>query len=207
MPLAGFSHGNAGIALSLLRLAAATGEKRFQEAALAALEYERSIFSPERNNWPDLRETPVQPDLDSTQSYRYMTAWCHGAPGIALARIASLQFHADATIRAEIEAAVQTTLKEGFGSNHSLCHGDMGNLEVLLLAGRLFPDRYAGVRETIQSMLLESIQTCGWQSGIPYPMETPGLMLGLAGTGYALLRQFAPEQIPSVLVLDAPNPG
>jgi lantibiotic modifying enzyme len=35
-------------------------------------------------------------------------------------------------------------------------------------------------------------------------VETPGLMLGIAGTGYQLLRLASPEQIPSVLLLAPP---
>ena len=54
-PLAGFAHGAAGIAWALLKLAAATGERRFRTAALEAIAYERSLFSPEAQNWPDLR--------------------------------------------------------------------------------------------------------------------------------------------------------
>ena len=45
-PLAGFSHGAAGIAWALLDLAAETGEERFHEAALGAVAYERSLFVP-----------------------------------------------------------------------------------------------------------------------------------------------------------------
>lgn len=203
VPLAGFSHGNAGIALSLLRLASASGDERFHQAALAAMEYERGIFSAEKQNWPDLREATNASD---PQTYQYMTAWCHGAAGVGMARLASLQYHDDATIRAEIDAAVQTTLKEGFGRNHSLCHGDMGNIEVLLLATHLLPEHYAREQvTTLQAMLLESIKAQGWQSGIPRIVETPGLMLGLAGTGYALLRMADPQHVPALLVLAPPH--
>lgn len=202
VPLAGLSHGNAGIALSLLRLARASGEERFQQAALAAMEYERGVFSPEKGNWPDLRDASEASDPGE---YQYMTAWCHGAPGIGMARLASLQYHDDDAMRAEIDAAVHTVLKEGFGRNHSLCHGDMGNIEVLLLATHLLPESCSIEQvETVKAMLLKNIQQQGWQSGIPYPIESPGLMLGLAGTGYALLRMADPERVPSLLVLAPP---
>ncbi|MEO7022528.1 MAG: type 2 lanthipeptide synthetase LanM family protein, partial [Ktedonobacteraceae bacterium] len=54
-PLAGMGHGTAGIALNLLRLWAISKEERFHEAALAAMAYERSLFSAPHHNWPDLR--------------------------------------------------------------------------------------------------------------------------------------------------------
>ena len=55
-PLAGFSHGAAGIAWALLELAAWSGEERFRAAAHAAIAYERTLFSAEAGNWLDLRE-------------------------------------------------------------------------------------------------------------------------------------------------------
>lgn len=210
-PLAGMSHGNAGIALNLLRLAAMSKEKRFHQAALAALEYERSLFSPAEGNWPDLRETPATAGANGSQTSEeqapgYMTAWCHGAVGIGLARLASLPYHDDAAMREEIDIAVKTTLSRGFGRNHSLCHGDLGNLEFLLTATQRLPDTYAKQELAhLQGSLLENIQTEGWRSGVPMSLETPSLMIGLAGTGYALLRQVAPEQLPSLLVLDPPE--
>ncbi len=44
-PLTGFAHGAAGIALSLLTVAALTGKEHFHHVACSALEYERSVFS------------------------------------------------------------------------------------------------------------------------------------------------------------------
>ena len=205
VPLAGMSHGNAGIALNLLRLAAVSKDERFSQAALAALEYERSVFVQEKRNWPDLREAKELPGPDDLAHLQCMTAWCHGAPGIGLARVASLQYHDNEVLRSEIEAAVSTTLAEGFGRNHSLCHGDMGNLELLLLAVRLLPEHYSWERtKPLQAALLESMRAQGWQCGIARSIETPGLMLGLAGIGYALLRLAEPERVPSVLLLAPP---
>jgi lantibiotic modifying enzyme len=56
----------------------------------------------------------------------------------------------------------------------------------------------------LASMLLDNIEEQGWVTGIPRGVETPGLMVGIAGIGYALLRLAAPEQIPSLLLLDPP---
>ncbi|HEY0733850.1 MAG TPA: type 2 lanthipeptide synthetase LanM family protein [Herpetosiphonaceae bacterium] len=198
-PMLGFSHGVAGIALALGTLAAASGQERFQAAASAALSYERSRFVPERGNWPDLRT--AQPD----QAPPFLSAWCHGAPGIGLSRLGLLPQLEDADLRAEIEIALQTTCKHGFGLNHSLCHGDLGNLELLLQAGMLLDDpHWQAETRRIASLVVESIDRHGWRSGIPLGVESPGLMTGLAGIGYGLLRLAAPEQVPSVLLLAPP---
>ena len=66
-----------------------------------------------------------------------MCAWCHGAPGVALGRLDSLRFLDDAAMREDIATAVDATLAGGFGKGHSLCHGDIGNLEILALAAEI----------------------------------------------------------------------
>ena len=206
IPLAGFSHGVAGIAAALLELSSLTDDSRFRTTALAAIEYERSLFRPEVGNWPDLRDfsSSIMADKDDNQPI-CMTAWCHGAPGIGLGRLRSLPHLNDAKIRAEIDTALKTTLAHGFGRNHSLCHGDLGNLELLLQASLTldYPQLHDQVNR-LASIILESINQHGWLCGVPLGVETPGLMTGLAGIGYGLLRLAEPTQVPSVLVLEPP---
>jgi type 2 lantibiotic biosynthesis protein LanM len=202
-PLAGFSHGVAGISLMLLALESVTGEERFRTAALQGLAYERSLFSPEMRNWPDLRD---KDGAGVSNEDNFMLAWCHGAPGIGISRLCSLRYFDDDTIREEIDAALKTTLAYGFGRNHSLCHGDLGNLELVLLASqKLDQPQWSEELNRLASIILESIKSQGWLCGIPLGVETPGLMTGLAGIGYQLLRLAHPERIPSVLVLEPPQ--
>ena len=47
--------------------------------------------------------------------------------------------------------------------------------------------------------LLHQGREGGWKCGLPQGHETPGLMMGLAGIGYGLLRLAWPERVPSVL--------
>ncbi len=208
--LAGFAHGNAGIAFCLLQLFAVSGEERFRRAALEAIAYERSLFSPEKRNWPDLRPSSISQAKSDEKGIHddppYMVAWCHGAPGIGLARLGSLSVLQDTEVDAEIDAALHTTIRQGFGRNHSLCHGDMGNLDILLTATRLLAKpRYKEILQRVTPMLLDSVETQSWISGVPQGVETPGLMVGLAGMGYALLRLADPERMPSVLLLAPPR--
>jgi type 2 lantibiotic biosynthesis protein LanM len=199
-PLAGLSHGVAGIAWPLLRLAAKTGDRRFRETALAALEYERSLYNPEKRNWPDLREGAILED--ATEPY-FMWAWCHGAPGVGLGRLAGLPYLDDVSVREEIEIAVASTIENGFGRSHCLCHGDLGNLEVVTLAAeRLGRPDWALRAGRIAGGILAGIRESGWLFGLPGRAEPPGMMLGLAGIGYGLLRLAAPERVPSVLILE-----
>jgi type 2 lantibiotic biosynthesis protein LanM len=199
-PLAGLSHGVAGIAWPLLRLAAETGDRRFRETALAGLEYERSLYNPEKRNWPDLREGAT---LEEAVEPHHMWAWCHGAPGVGLGRLAGLPYLDDASVREEIEIAVESTLANGFGRNHCLCHGDLGNLEVVALAAeRLSRPDWGQRAGRLAGGILAGIRERGWLFGIPGRTEPPGMMVGLAGIGYGLLRLAAPERVPSVLILE-----
>jgi len=182
-----------------------TGDERFRSAALAGIEYERSKFSASLGNWLDLRGPASGQGPDKQAS---VTAWCHGAPGIGLARLLSLPWLDGAQTRAEIDRAIQATLAGGFGGNHCLCHGDLGNLELLIEAGLRFGDSgFLGQVERVAAMVLHSIERDAWLCGNPVEIESPGLMTGLAGIGYGLLRIAAPDRVPSVLALDLPRPG
>jgi lantibiotic modifying enzyme len=61
--------------------------------------------------------------------------------------------------------------------------------------------------EHFQSGILESIARRGWLCANPLGVESPGLMTGLAGIGYELLRLAAPTRVPSVLALAPPITG
>ena len=136
-----------------------------------------------------------------------MTAWCHGAPGIGFSRLKCLGDLDNPEIREEIDTALRTTLERGFGDNHSLCHGDLGNLDFILEASRVLDkpllDRLVN---QLSAMVLESASRYGWLCGVPLNVETPGLMTGLAGIGYGMLRLASPLEIPSVLMMEPPRP-
>jgi type 2 lantibiotic biosynthesis protein LanM len=200
--LTGFSHGAAGIAWALLELFHETREDKFRAAAEEGFRYERSCFDSELENWPDFRE-PGGPYLDPPP--RFLTAWCHGAPGIGLSRLRAWQILGGEVYREEAETAIRTTLKS-FGDEESycLCHGHAGNAELLLSASEVLgkPEyQEAAVRIGVEGA--ERIEGAGlpWHSGGPTEDETPDLMLGLAGIGYFYLRLYDRARNASVLML------
>ena len=204
-PQTGFSHGAAGIGLALLRLGTATGDARFTDAGRAAFAWEREAF------WPELeRLLDAGGDIPLPLESTVAMAWCYGAPGVGLARLAALP-HLPVADRpaaaAELERSVGLTLERGFGRNHCLCHGDLGNLDLLLAAdlaaaGELSPPARQRAQE-----VLASIERDGWICGTRGAVESPALMNGLAGIGYGLLRLAAPARVPSVLALEPPPTG
>ncbi len=202
VPLTGLGHGAAGPAWALASLAKATGDTRFEAGARGALEYERSWYAPERHNWPDLRED--RKSEDGTASFVH--AWCHGAPGIGFGRLAMRHVLDDPEIEREIRAALLSTRDQGFGGSHCLCHGDLGNLDLLLTAARDLEDPELGeAAGLLAAGILDRLRTRGPRCGGRAGEEFPGLMTGLAGIGYGLLRVADPDRVPSVLFLELPK--
>lgn len=206
-PLTGFSHGNSGIVCGLVAAADLLGSDRYLETAKLALEYERSTYSPEHRNWPDFRlltRTPEAEENDGTPTYP--VTWCHGAPGIALSRALVIPaLGATPTLLDELSIALTTTLTYGFGRSHCLCHGDLGCEDVFLKVSELpgMEGRRVVAYDAAQ-LTLSRIRTDGTQCGTPWWLDTPGLMMGLAGVGYGFLRLAAPDVVPSVLAADEP---
>ena len=191
----GFSHGTAGIAYALLRLYEHTRDARFFEAAEEAVAYEDTQYSPENRNWVEFRE-PGEPT--------YQWQWCHGAPGIGLARLGGLGVLDTEQVREDIELAVQTTVEFGVrGVDHPCC-GNLGRAELLLSAGRRLarPELEAAARGNAWRVVSRAERTGGFilHPMLPKQVDNPGFFQGKAGIGYGLLRMARPDLLPSVLL-------
>ncbi len=188
-PLTGMSHGAAGIGWSLLELGSAAGGE-FVEAARGAFGYENRWFRPAEENWPDFRVE----DADAPTC----VAWCHGAPGIGLARLRAVELGLD-EYRADAETALHTTRaaladRDGWiDGDWSLCHGLGGLMEVLRYAGEQPVREAAGDAAARFAGDLDA-WPCGVRRG-----SNPSLMLGLAGIGYCYLG-LADPALPPILL-------
>ena len=199
-PLTGFSHGASGMALALAELAAWTGDPAYLEVANAAFASEDTHFSPEAGNWRE----------DAVGGGSFQTAWCHGAPGIGLARLRAMALDpslreahaatariAAATTIAAIEARLAMPRHDA-----TLCHGIAGLSEIVLTAGHLLDEpayRLAAARTAGE--LVRRYATAGDRpSGMPSGGPSPALFLGAAGIGYHLLRIYDPGRVPPVLL-------
>ncbi len=104
-----------------------------------------------------------------------------------------------------IGQAVAAVAAEAFAGNHSLFEGIMGYVELLLQAAVVLDDvGLHGLAERYGTAVLADVQQHGWRCATPLNVETPGLMAGLAGIGYTLLRLSAAERVPSLLALELP---
>ena len=216
--LNGMSHGAAGFAYALASLAAATGRDDFANAASECIAFEDSSYDAARHNWPDLRGTgtPAWP-----------CQWCHGAPGIGLARLGTQRLGTqrlgtqrlgtqrrggkNAKIDAEpmatdIRNAVAGVEQASSGGLDTLCCGTLGRIEFMCEAAGVL--KRSDLRELAARRLTAVLQRAAatgdyrWNAG--KRQFNPGLFRGLSGIGYTLLRQASllegNTSLPNVLI-------
>jgi type 2 lantibiotic biosynthesis protein LanM len=191
--LNGMSHGAAGFAYALASLSAATGREEFAQAASECIAFENSSYDAERANWPDLR-SDGQPT--------WPCQWCHGAPGIGLARIATAGQGIDPNLlQADIRNALAGVENGWLGQVDTLCCGTLGSIEFFCEAGSaLGRSDLAELASRRLVTLLETAKTKGdfrWNSGSR--RFNLGLFRGLAGVGYTSLRQID-RSLPNILI-------
>lgn len=196
--LTGFSHGAAGISYALFRLYQACGQQEYYAAAVEGIAFETRLYNDQVKNWPDL--------LRSTdKEIFYGQTWCHGAPGIGLARLGGMPMFDNPQVRQDIRVALETTSNLFNNGLDTLCCGNAGRWELLLKAGTELQEAKwvdqaieEAYRTTQQRMINGRFQ-------LPYDMGDHGEIFqvgffhGLSGIGYQLLRTINPA-LPSVLL-------
>ena len=176
--LTGFSHGASGEAAALAKLAVATNYRPYHDSAARALQYERAQYNAREKNWPDYRIS-----LAGTEP-QVMLSWCHGAPGIALARLCLKSTPLwDSNTAEDLELALTATTEAVRGED-SLCCGDFGRAAVLRAAHeRTGEDRWLKAAGYLEAQAMAQIATDGSYSF----GDVLGLFQGAAGIGLALL--------------------
>jgi lantibiotic modifying enzyme len=189
--LGGFGHGATGIGWALARLGQATGRADFTAVADAAFAYEETLWDPVEGSWRDAREeTGVA------------TAWCHGATGIGLASADLIERGlTGATDHVGIvRRAAEACWCRGMGWNHTVCHGDLGCWELLCRAFALDVGPAGLDQQAVAAYIISSIEEHGPVSGLARAAFCPGLMPGLGGVAYQLLRMDLRSELPSLLL-------
>jgi type 2 lantibiotic biosynthesis protein LanM len=192
--LNGMSHGAAGFAYALASLAAATGRDGFEKAASECIAFEDASYSAERNNWPDFR---------GDGEPGWPCQWCHGAPGIGLARIAMMKHGRSGPERlsTDIRNALAGVERGWPVQVDTLCCGTLGNVEFICEAASALGRQDLRERASLRlAAVLEAARQNGdyrWNSG--NRRFNLGLFRGLAGVGYTSLRQ-VDSTLPNVLI-------
>jgi lantibiotic modifying enzyme len=120
---------------------------------------------------------------DSERTTRF--GWCAGLAGLVLGRPLD---DTGAWTRALVDRALLRDL--------SLCHGEFGIADVVVAT----TDDQAA-RRHYAGLALDAIDRYGPRCGTPEGVSTPGLLTGLAGIGYGLLRLGFGNVVPSALLL------
>ena len=192
-PLTGFSHGASGIACALAQFGLPADDPRLANALAEAMAYERTAFVPSKGNWRDFRQQTAQ------DSPVCACAWCHGAPGIALARLA-MASRGDRDIADELDIALATSaIADGSAADH-MCCGSFGRIDVLVHAATELQrgDLLALARNQAADVLARAEPLRVFPDGHSR-VRRPGLFDGLAGIGYVLLRLADPGRLPCLL--------
>ncbi len=200
-PLNGMSHGAAGFAYALACLAAASGREEFAGAASECIALENSRYDAERSNWPDLRG-------DGEPSFPCQ--WCHGAPGIGLARIAmSKRGVWDFKPGKLDEKFLATDINNALGGvergwpNHvdTMCCGTLGSIEFFCeAADALGRGDLRDIAARRMLAVVDSAHTAGdYRFNVGKRQFNLGLFRGLAGVGYSCLRR-ADASLPNILI-------
>lgn len=192
--LNGMSHGAAGFAYALASLSAATGREEFASAASECIAWENYSYDAERRNWPDLR---------SADETLWPCRWCHGAPGIGLARIAMARLGGPDSklLVTDIRNALDGVERGWPSTVDTLCCGTLGSVELFCEAGDALgrPD----LRDVAAQRLMSVLETAAlsgdyrWNAG--KRQFNLGLFGGLAGVGYTFLRQ-VDRSLPNIII-------
>jgi class II lanthipeptide synthase len=142
--------------------------------------------------------------------HHFANAWCNGAAGIGLSRIASWAMLGknDNGLLKEAYLALGATLRNFHRlGNDTLCHGKSGNAELFLRFAQLKGESAFQVEANVQAQAQwrDFEKARSWTFGGVGIDAFPGLMLGLAGLGMHFLRLAYPKQVPSPLLLDLPQ--
>ena len=188
--IGGFAHGVTGIGWALTHLARATRNARHEQLAQQAFAFEDALFDEQEQNWTDLR---------MLEGSRTAAAWCHGAVGIGLAHLNLDPTLTDTSTRTFLRRASAATWRMGMGWNHCACHGDLGAWELLdraIAAGEAPKELNASY---LLDLILTSLEEDGPSCGMGRNAFAPGLLPGLGGVAYQLLRAHPEHDLPSIL--------
>lgn len=193
--LGGFAHGTAGIATILFKLYDFIKDENILNLAYGALSHDRNFFEPKIRGWKDTRDEAI---VDSA-------SWCHGSAGIGLSRLLIKKHTHENSIKKELDIARDNIVKNGFHGNQSICHGDLGNLEILKAINLATDYKNDNIYQYLNELINHYKDGKKFIYGDGGEMELLGLFVGSSGFGYQMLRFYNWEETPSILCLETPQ--
>lgn len=195
--IAGFSHGISGLVYALSKLYKLTSFIDKISIIEDLINIENKYYDDKVGNWIDLREE------NTSNSNKMPLHWCHGATGIGLSRLRCKDM---VDCSQDIDRALEIVIKKGlYFDSDCLCHGNFGNMELLLEAYRVKKDlnlQNIVVKRAKEIIKESKYRNEGYKNGVGQLFDSPGFMLGLSGIGYQMLRISNPIKYPSILMLE-----
>ncbi|OPX45176.1 lanthionine synthetase C-like protein [Ruminiclostridium hungatei] len=184
----GYAHGNAGIMCHLARCYEIIPDREILSLIEKCLNYERNIrFDKSAKRWLVREKT-------------HYFSWCNGIAGLLLSKLLLYQSPArDEKLLEEINRLMEQLKLYGFGTDYSICHGDMGSICILRYAAeltgqsRLLKQCTYALDNYIRNQMLA-------QADSMYTIEDWGLMVGKAGIGMGLLDVFNQNNLTAELL-------
>jgi len=181
--------------LSLVRLSEAFEDRRFKDAAEEAVKYENTLFDKAHHNWPNLLSRNKEGKLG------FWNAWCHGAPGIGLARLGMISGAEEHEIMRDINESIIAASEQPLNPVDHLCCGTLGRLDTLVEAGLRLgrADLLDRARRITAQIVIRAKARKAYSIGHHDTFYIPSFFQGMSGIGYQLLRMSAPLKFASVL--------
>ncbi|HVK21910.1 MAG TPA: lanthionine synthetase LanC family protein, partial [Actinokineospora sp.] len=123
--------------------------------------------------------------------------WCVGEAGLLLA-----QGRAADSGGARLAERARNLAARPVLEDLSLCCGELGVVDSLAVLAAHVP-AVEDTRRRSAGSVLDAITRNSANCGTPGQVPTPGLLNGLAGIGYGLLRLGFANRVPSVLLLES----
>jgi lantibiotic modifying enzyme len=183
-PRTGFAGGPAGVGWALARYGSVRGEPAYLRAGSRAVRRAVSLAD-------------AAPGLEA--------GWCLGTAGLLAARCCL----ADEASLGRLRSDLLIFCRQPVRRDLSLSHGELGLTEAISVASAAA--QAEAMPRSLRwraGLVLDALRRHSDYFGTPGGVPTPGLLHGLAGIGYGLLRLAFPSQVPPVLLLEpAPSSG
>lgn len=171
----GYAHGNAGLITQLVKYYDITHDIKVKRIIDMALNYERKYhFDPRKEIWTFRHNV-------------HYFSWCNGIAGLLLEKVILLKSGwDDPLLYKELCILINQLKGTGFGTDISICHGDMGSIQILKFASAFLNDKelYNQCENTKSNFV-------DWFLNFKLKeyryLEDWGLMTGITGIGMSLI--------------------
>ena len=158
-----------------------TGNREYLKKINLLCEYENSLYSEEKENWLDLRSPEDEKKV--------MNAWCHGAPGILLARLEIEKIRENHDIEEDMKRASRSLFYGKENGRLCICHGLAGR--ILIMKKYLEQHKNPEFREIYKQKVQELFFMLEQKNDLnASETRNPAFMNGMSGVAYALLKLY-----------------